>query len=94
MQVECDVCNGSGVVPPTQCPLCHGTGLIEEEERMPDDDGGRQRRTVAGLLEDLEGKIAQKRAQVAGSRADHDRLLAQMGTLQDLLVEWQEVPKG
>ena len=92
MQIECDVCNGSGVVPPAQCPECHGTGLVEEETMV--DTDARQRRTVVGLLEDLEARITRKRAQVAGAKANHDRLIAELSLMEELLAEWKEVPRS
>jgi len=92
MQIECDVCNGSGVVPPAQCPACHGTGLVEEETMV--DTDARQRRTVVGLLEDLEARITRKRAQVAGANANHERLIAELSLMEELLAEWKEVPRS
>ena len=48
----------------------------------------RQRRTVAGFLDDLRGHISRKEAELAGCDANRGRGLAELGAFQSLLAEW------
>jgi ribosomal 50S subunit-associated protein YjgA (DUF615 family) len=48
----------------------------------------RQRRTVAGFLDDLRGHISRKRAELAGCDANRDKIVAELGAFTALLEEW------
>mgnify|MGYP003133202235 CR=1 FL=1 len=61
---------------------------------MTEGDATRQRRTVVGLLEDLEAKIQQKKVQVAGAESETRRLLAELQVMEAMYGEWQEIPKN
>jgi len=61
---------------------------------MTEGDATRQRRTVVGLLEDLEAKIHQKKAQVAGAEAHTRQFLAELQVMEAMYAEWQEIPNN
>jgi len=48
----------------------------------------RQRRTVAGFLDDLRGHISRKEAELAGCNEDRDKIIAELGAFTSLLSEW------
>ena len=48
----------------------------------------RQRRTVAGFLDDLRGRVGRKEAELAGCDANRDKIVAELGAFTSLLAEW------
>ena len=48
----------------------------------------RQRRTVAGFLDDLRGHISRKRDELARCDANRDKIVAELGAFTALLEEW------
>ena len=61
---------------------------------MTEGDATRQRRTVAGLLEDLEAKIGRQKSLVVGAEAQTRQYVSELRIMEAMYAEWQEIPNN